>query len=136
MLAELNIHRRGATSLMSFLEANDFVCEPITEHVFKITRDDELPVFVHSNGDNLYFEVDLGSTKQLSGSGLYEKLLDLNTEILPVSVGINSSNQENPSLVLVESRESSNLDENEFLSVINALELATDKVASVIAEHI
>ena len=67
---------------------------------------------------------------------LYFKLLDLNTEILPVSVGIDLTKEDDPRLVLVESREVSNLDENELLSVFNAFELACDRVETVLADFV
>jgi hypothetical protein len=60
----------------------------------------------------------------------------LNTEILPVSIGINSTNASDPRLVLVESRETENLDDNEMLNVFTALEIAVDKVEGVLKEYL
>ncbi len=136
MLADMKIHYRGEAPFSSFLEEREFDVEGVTESVIKIIRFDELPIFIHGKSENLYFEVDLGSVKELSSEKLYFELLNLNTEILPVSVGIDTTNADDPRLVLVESREVSNLDENEFMSVISALELATDKVANILAEHV
>ena len=66
---------------------------------------------------------------------LYFKLLDVNTEILPVSVGINTTNGDNR-LVLVESREYEHLDDNEILSVFDAFELAVDKIEALLTEFV
>lgn len=136
MVSNLYVHKRGATPLVAFLEDNDFLVELVTDSVLKATRFSELPVFIHFKNESLYFEVDLGSTKGIASQSLFEKLLDANTEILPVSVGINSAAPDDPRLVLVESRESLNLDENEILSVFNALEIATDKVEQILAEYV
>ena len=136
MVSKLQVHKRGTTSLVTFLEDNDFLVEQITEAVIKATRFNELPVFINIKNDSLYFEVDLGSTAGVASAELYERLLDINTEILPVSVGINSAAPNDPRMVLVESREAQNLDENEIMSVFNALELATDKIEKILADFV
>jgi uncharacterized protein YjfI (DUF2170 family) len=132
----VNITTRQEQNIREFLEGQDFFVEQVTEKVIKVQRDGELPVFVHREDNNLYFEVDLLGINDIEASQeLYFQLLDLNTEILPVSSGVDSSDPDNPRLVLVESREVSNLDHNELLSVFNALELAVDRVESILANH-
>ena len=66
--------------------------------MFRVSREDELPVFVKVDDKNIYFEVDLGNISEIASKELYFKLLDLNTEILPVSFGINNSHSEDPRL--------------------------------------
>jgi hypothetical protein len=61
-------------------------------------------------------------------------LLDINTDILPVSFAINSSDPQDPHLVLVESRVTGDLSEHEVLSVFDALALAADKAEMLITE--
>lgn len=136
MVANLVVYKRTEASFKDILEENDFEVEKVTETVTKVTRLGEMPVYIHADGNNLYFEMDLGSVAGLGGQQLFMDLLDVNTEILPVSVGIDSTTPEDPRLVLLESREAENLDENELLSVLNALELATDKVAEIIKKYV
>ena len=115
-----------------FLSLNGFDVENLDNDVFRISRENELPVFVKVDDKNIYFEVDLGNISEIASKELYFKLLDLNTEILPVSFGINNSNTEDPRLVLVESRETSDLNDDETLSVFDALELAVDKAEALL----
>jgi len=136
MLENVMIRKPMGTSLFALLEEHDFVVEQVTDSVFRVSRFEELSVFVHVEGENLYFMVDLGNVSSFASMELYFKLLDLNTAILPVSVGFDSTDASDPRLVLVESRETQNLDENEVLSVFNTLELATDKVEKVLAEYV
>lgn len=110
-----------------FLMLNGFDVEELGNDVYRVTRDDELPVFVKINEQTLYFEVDLGNVHEFGPASLHFKLLDLNTEILPVSFGINNTNPEDPRLVLVESRETGSLNDHEILCVFDSLELAVDK---------
>lgn len=136
MLEHVMIRKPAGTPLFTMLEEHDFAVEQVTDKVFKVTHFEELPVFIHIENESLYFMVDLGDASPFADKDLYFRILDLNTEILPVSVGIDSTDPSQPHLVLVESRELQNLDENEVLSVFNTLELATDKVEEVLAQYV
>ena len=136
MLETINITTDRSLPLSQFLQDQDYTVEQIDENVCQVTRDDDLPVFVQTNGKSLFFEVDLGNVSEYASQDMYFQLLNLNTEILPVSIGVDSTNPQDPRLVLVESREANNLDDNELLSVFNALEIATDKVAGVLSGFI
>ncbi len=122
-------------SLEDFLQENDFFVEKLTDNTFKVLRTGELAVFISKVDKSLYFQVDLGNIDDIGTQELYFKLLDLNTEIVPVSIGIDTTQSEN-SLVLVESREFVSLDDNEILSVFDALEIAVDKVESLLTEYV
>ncbi len=136
MVEEIKIRNELETPLVEFLQTNDFFVEQITESILRVNRSGELPVFLNVAEQSIYFEVDLGNISEIAGEELYFKLLDLNTEILPVSLGINSTNSKDPRLVLIESRETAHLDENEVLSVFDALELAVDKVEELLSGYI
>lgn len=114
-------------SLEEFLLNNDFFIEYTDNTVTKVTRTGEEPVYITQNNNTLFFEADLGSIEDLKSEGLYGSLLRLNTEILPVSVGINNINNEDR-LVIIESRELGNLDKEELLSVFDAFDIAAQKI--------
>ena len=135
MMEKITIRNELETPLMEFLQTNDFFIEQVTDSILRVNRSGELPVFLNVAEKSIYFEVDLGNISEIASEELYFKLLDLNTEILPVSLGINSTNTDDPRLVLVESRETANLDENEVLSVFDALELAVDKVEELLSGY-
>lgn len=136
MLEQLTIRTDSTQPVAEFLDRHGFSVDQLSEQVYKVTRDGELPVFVNMDHKSLYFEVDLGNVSEYASQELYFQLLDLNTLILPVSLGIDTTAEHDPRLVLVESREFSNLDENELLSVFNALELATDKVEALLSQYV
>ena len=110
--------------------------EELTAKVLKVKRTGEIPVYMNVEESVIFFQVDLGNVSKIAGDDLYFRLLDLNTEILPVSIGISTTNTSDPRLVLIESREISNLDDNEILSVFAALELAVDKVEEMLSEYL
>ena len=122
--------------LARFLESNGFTVEELSNDVFRVQREEELPVFLKVDDKQIYFELDLGNIDAILSQDLLLSLLALNTEILPVSVGIDTSSHEDPRLVLVESRETGDLSAHELLSVFDALELAVDRVTELLSPSV
>lgn len=131
-MKELIIKIEKEEEFSRFLMLHGFDIEELGNHIFRVTRGEELPVFVKLSEEVLYFEVDLGNVHAFGPAELHFKLLDLNTEILPVSFAINNANPEDPRLVLVESRVTGNLNDHEILSVFDALELAVDRAEELL----
>ena len=130
---EIIIHTDNQEDLIHFLLNNNFEIKDLGEDILCVSREDELPVFLKVDQDTLYFEVDLGNLNEFEVENLQFKLLDLNTEILPVSFGINNTNPEDPRLVLLESRQTRNINDHELLGVFDALELAVDRAESLVS---
>ena len=122
--------------LVRFLETNGFTVEELSNDVFRVQREDELPAFLKVDDKQIYFEVDLGNIEAILSQELLLSLLALNTEILPVSVGIDTSNPDDHRLVLVESREIGDLSDQELLAVFDALELAVDRVTELLSPSV
>jgi hypothetical protein len=122
--------------LARFLEAHGFAVEELSNDVFRVQREEELPVFLKADNQQIYFEVDLGNINELLSQELLLSMLALNTEILPVSIGLDTSNSEDHRLVLVESRETCDLNDQELLAVFDALELAVDRVTELLSPSI
>ncbi len=136
MLTSIKVHRRSDLNVLHFLQDHDYEVVTITDNVVKLVRPDEHPIYLHTRDRSLFFELDLGPLEGVSNLALFGELLELNTEILPVSVGIDATAADDKRLVLVESRESDNLDANELMSVLYSLELAADRVAQILNKHI
>lgn len=122
--------------LARFLESQGFTVEELSNDVFRVQREDELPVFLKVDDKQIYFEVDLGNIDAILSQDLLLSLLALNTEILPVSTGLDMSNPDDRRLVLVESRETGDLCDQELLAVFDALELAVDRVTELLSPAI
>lgn len=125
--------------LPQFLENHGFSVEivetttPEAVQVIRAQRHNELPVFLHASGNQIFFETDLGNIDAFADVSLLADLLELNTEILPASIGFDCSNPADRRLVLVESRETGDLSDEELLAVFDAFELATDRVRDLLA---
>ena len=131
-MKQIEIKIEKSYDFVRFLSMSGFSVEDLGNDIYSVQRDEELPVYVKVDDEVVYFEVDLGNVSSIASQDLYFKFLDLNTEILPVSLGINNANPEDPRLVLVESRETSNLNDHEILSVFDAMELAVEKIEPVL----
>ncbi len=132
-MSNVKIASRRDADLVPFLELNEYSVDEIGGNILRVQKTEELPVYISVNNDNMYFEVDLGNVSSFASKDLYFQLLDMNTEVLPVSFGINNSNPDDPRLVLVESRETGDLNDQELLAVFDALELAVDKAEGLLA---
>ena len=135
MKEEIVVRSVRSIGLEEFLQSHDYIMTEIKNDVILISRSD-LSVYLKSDKGILFFEVEIGNISKERTIELYEDLLDLNTEILPVSIGIDRAATNDPRLVLVESRESANLDENELLSVLQTMEIAVAKVELVLKKHL
>lgn len=135
MEEEIVIRSVRSIGLREFLQSHNYNMAQIDNGVILISRLD-LEIYLKPSKDVLYFEMEIGNISKERSVELYEDLLDLNTEILPVSIGIDKVSTGEPRLVLVESRESANLDENELLSVLQTMEIAVAKVEVLLKKHL
>jgi hypothetical protein len=123
-------------NIIDFLSNLNYLVDDLGDNLYRVEREGDFPVYLNIDAETLYFEVDLGSLKGLGSETLYFKLLESNTQILPVSFGINNTNPNDPRLVLVESRETVDLCDIEVLSVFDALSIASDKANTLLAEFV
>ncbi|NOR44968.1 MAG: hypothetical protein GQ534_05220 [Candidatus Delongbacteria bacterium] len=135
-MKKIEVRSIDQTDLIDFLENRDYIVDEVSENILSANKSGEMTVYISLVDDVMYFYVDLGNITDIADKDLYFKILDLNTEILPVSIGIDTTNEKNNRLVIVESREIDNLDDNELLYIFNAMEIATDKVAMLLAEYL
>jgi hypothetical protein len=133
-MSEVLIKTQREEEMISFLSLHEFQVEELEHEVLQVSREGELPVYLKVSENKLYFEVDLGNVSEIASAELYFELLDLNTEILPVSFAINNANPEDPRLILAEARELGDLSADELLAVFDALELAADKAAETLSK--
>lgn len=130
------IHSTRSDTLLDFLQIKGMEVEEIETNIYRVVRDGELPVFLNIGDEVLSFEVDLGSISGIEGEGIFKALLECNTQIQPVSFGLDHTNPEDPRLVLLESRVIGDLSDSEILSVFDALELATDQAEELLSNYL
>lgn len=133
---KVNIKQYKDLNINELLMYQNFQVEELGQDILKVARTDEQPIFISYRDNNLYFQVDLGSLNEVKSQELLTELLDINTEIVPISFGIDSTETENPRLVLVTSLLTVDLSDEEVLMVIDAMELATDKAEEVLTKYI
>jgi uncharacterized protein YjfI (DUF2170 family) len=130
------IESKKKNDLVEFLQLADFQVDDLGNHLYQVSRHDEIPVFISVMDSSIFFEVDLGNITEIADKDLYFKILDMNTEILPVSFGINNTNAEDPRLVIVESRSTHYLSDQELLGVFDSLEIAVDRAEALLSKKL
>ena len=105
----------------------------LDEQGYSVTTEDSILIIQDEDGLNIFaavddtqieFMVDLCSVNDLDTSKLeeiYGQVLDQNTEILPTCFGIDSSESDDPHIVLVDSLATENMDANELLLALDSL---------------
>ncbi len=131
------VRKSEVRDLQDILLENGFSIEKEDEILFAHLADSEAYVAIVENEGSLYFELDLvGISKVREDIDFYKKILDLNTEILPVSIAINSSEETDKRLVVAESLPTENLDENEILEVLDVMDISLPRILKLIDEYI
>lgn len=134
-MQSIMISTQKKVGLDQFLQDRDFLVKQLGEGLYQVQREEELPVYLNIQDSQIYFEVDLGAVKTHASQDLFAQLLKLNTEILPVSLGIDDASETDPRLVLVESRETGDLSDEEVLSVFDSLAIAVEKTESLLSQY-
>lgn len=132
-MESIYVTSQRSDSLVEFLQLNDFSVTELEGDVLRVVRGDELPVYLQLNNNSLHFEVDLGNVSSIASMELYETLLDANTAVQPVCFALNSTNPEDPRLVITESHLIADLSDQEILGVFDALELAADTAEAILS---
>ncbi len=131
------VRKSEVRDLQDILLENGFSIEKEDEILFVHLADSKAYVAIVENEGSLYFELDLvGISKVREDIDFYKKILDLNTEILPVSIAINSSEETDKRLVVAESLPTENLDENEILEVLDVMDISLPRILKLIDEYI
>lgn len=134
-MESIQITTQRSDGLVDFLQLNGFEVTELESSILQVVRGEELPVFLQLNNRSLHFEVDLGNISRIASKELYEALLDANTAIQPVCFALNSTNPEDPRLVITESHLVDDLSDEELLGVFDALELAADAAEVLLAPY-
>lgn len=131
------VKKNEIKNLEDILLENGFSMNKEDEILFVHLTDSDAYVAIVENEGSLYFELDLvGINKVRDDIDFYKKILDLNTEILPVSIAINSSDETDNRLIVAESLPTENLDENEILEVLDVMDISLPRILKLIKEYI
>lgn len=135
-ISDIKVKETRHLSFSDFLDSKGYRIQVVSHEILKVSNDGDIDVYVHCDDKTLFFELEVGEVVDIESKELYAKLLQLNTEILPVSIGLDNSAEGAERVVLIESREVANLDDNELLSVFEAMEIAAVKVEMALSAFI
>ena len=137
VLENLKVRQIVNYGVLEILLDNGYNCEIKSEDLMLVTlKEIDTKVILIKEGDTLIIQQELVGIKELAEDiKLYKELLDFNTEILPVSIAIDSTNEENPKLVINESLNIENMDSDELIRVFEAIEIHMPKVVNIIKKY-
>ena len=126
-------------ALEEFLEQEGYeVEEKQNGEVLIINDEDGFTIFAVVTDIQVEFMVDICGENDLQADKLleaYRMLLDQNTEILPTCYGIDTTDSENPRIVLVDSLALENLDVNEVRLSLSSLAQNTINAVEILSQY-
>jgi uncharacterized protein YjfI (DUF2170 family) len=127
------------TNVAEFLEQEGYeVDEKHDGEILVVTDEDGFTIFVAVTDLQIEFMVDICGEKDLQPDKVmdaYRMLLDQNTEILPTCYGIDTTDGENPRIVLVDSLALENLDANELQLSLSSLAQNTVNAVEILSPY-
>ena len=127
------------TTITDFLEQEGYEVEEQQDgEVMVVTDEDGFTIFAVVTDVQIEFMVDICGEGDLKPDKLleaYRMLLDQNTEVLPTCYGIDTTEPENPRLVLVDSLALENLDANELKLSLSSLAQNTINAVDILSSY-
>ena len=127
------------TTITEFLEQEGYeVDEQQDGEVLVISDEDGFTIFAVVTDVQIELMVDICGERDLRTDTLleaYRMLLDQNTEILPTCYGMDTTEPENPRLVLVDSLALENLDVNELQLSFSSLAQNTINAVEILSQY-
>jgi uncharacterized protein YjfI (DUF2170 family) len=127
------------TTIKDFLEHEGYEVEEQQDgEVLVVTDEDDFTIFMVVTDIQIEFMVDICGENDLQPGKLleaYRILLDQNTEILPTCYGIDTTERENPRVMLVDSLALENLDENELQLSLSSLAQNTINAVEILSPY-
>jgi hypothetical protein len=84
--------------------------------------------------DSIHFQAEAGQVPTALARHIYRELLALNTQILPLSIGLDRGSRDTHRLLILESRDRSILGREELGVVLRAYQSAVDAAKALIAD--
>lgn len=126
-------------AIKEFLEQEGFEVEVQENRDVLIIKDEDgFTIFIVVTELQIELMVDICGENDLQSDKLldaYRMLLDQNTEILPSCYGIDTTNTENPRVVLVDSLALENLDANELKLSLSSLAQNTINAVEILSPY-
>lgn len=122
--------------LEDFLYKRSYEVEKINSNYYFKLKNTDFIVKLHEEDGTLFISTDIEKMKNLLDSKeLYKELLKINSQILPISVAIDFSLENEEKLIVNDSLETINLDENEIVKVLDTFEKEIENIKSIIEKY-
>lgn len=119
--------------LKQVLVDNDYDVEVYEKNYYVKLKSRNEVIKLYEKDNFLYFVCVIEKIANLVDErDLYKRMLELNVDIVPISIGIDSKNIEDARIVIIESLATENLDENEIINVIESFEKNIPQIKKII----
>jgi len=136
-MMQTKVNVRLKRSLEEVLLTYGYLCEHQNENINLVSlKNIDVKLIIIEQEGKLYFQLDILGVEDLEDDvKLYKELLNLNYEIVPLSVAIDKTEEENQILILNTALEGENLDENELIKTIHNFEDSVEKIILLLKSY-
>ena len=135
MKTKVNVRLRR--SMEEVLLSYGYLCENQNESINLVSlKNLDAKLIIIEQEGRLYFQLDILGVEDLEDNlDLYKELLNFNYEIVPLSIAIDKTEEENQVLILNTALECENLDENELIKIIHSFEDSVEKLIMLLKRY-
>lgn len=134
---ETKVNVRIKRGIEEVLLSHGYLCEIQSSNIILVgLKNIEAKLIIIEQEGKIYFQLDVLSIDELTESNeLYKELLHLNYDIVPLSIAIDKSEENNHVLILTTALEAENLDENELIKIVHSFEEAIEDLIMLLKNY-
>lgn len=126
--------RASNDQLLTWLGEEGWQVTPLPAGMLDLTDERGTRLTLALTEDSIHFQAEAGQVPTALARHIYRELLALNTQILPLSIGLDRGSRDTHRLLILESRDRSILGREELGVVLRAYQSAVDAAKALIAD--
>lgn len=134
---ETKVNVRIQRGIEEVLLTHGYLCEIQSPNIILVgLKNIDAKLIIIEQEGKIYFQLDVLSIDELTESNeLYKDLLHLNYDIVPLSIAIDKSEENDHLLILTTALEAENLDENELIKIVHSFEEAIEDLIMLLKDY-
>lgn len=135
---ETQVNVKLKRNIEEVLLSYGYLCEIQNSNIILVgLKNIEAKLIIIEQEGKIYFQLDIIPFDEIVETlEFYKELLQLNYDIVPLSIAIDKSMENDQVLILTTALEGENLDENELIKIIHSFEEAVESVIMLLKDYL
>lgn len=134
---ETTVNVRLKRALEEVLLSYGYLCEIQSPNIILVgLKNIDAKLIIIEEQGKVYFQLDILPVDELvEDISLYKDLLGFNYEIVPLSIAVDETDENDPILILTTALEGESLDENELIKVVHSFEESVEQLILLLKDY-